>query len=164
MDLYGYPPFISPPWWLLAPIDLHEEATHRVLWYLKGKSGCGHFYPANSSTTLAAFSDSDWAGCVDTRKSITGYCLFLDTSLISWRSKKHITPSRSSCEAKYRAMAATMCEVQWLSYLMQDLQVPLQSSVSMFCDNQSAIHIVHNPSYHERPKHIELDYHIVREN
>ncbi|XP_057444716.1 uncharacterized mitochondrial protein AtMg00810-like [Lotus japonicus] len=148
---------------LSSPTDLHEAATHRVLRYLKGTPGCGLFYPATSSTTLTAFSDSDWAGCVDTRKSITGYCVFLGSALISWKSKKQTTTSRSSCEAEYRAMAATVCEIQWLNYLLRDLEVFHSTPVSMYCDNQSAMHIAHNPSYHERTKHIELDCHIVRE-
>ncbi|XP_057453144.1 secreted RxLR effector protein 161-like [Lotus japonicus] len=141
---------------------LHEAAAHRVLRYLKGSPGCGLFYPATSSTTLTAFSDSDWAGCVDTRKSITGYCVFLGSALISWKSKKQTTTSRSSCEAEYRAMAATVCEIQWLNYLLHDLEVSHSTSVSMYCDNRSVMHIAHNPSYHERTKHIELDCHIVR--
>lgn len=148
---------------LSAPTDIHEQAAHRVLKYLKGSPGSGLFYPASSSTTLTAFSDSDWAGCIDTRKSITGYCLFLGDSLISWRSKKQSTASRSSCESEYRAMATTVCEIQWLHYLLQDLNQPQLAPTSMFCDNQSAMHIAHNPSYHERTKHIELDCHIVRE-
>ena len=68
--------------------------------------------------TLTAYSDSDWAGCIDSRKSIAGYCLYIGSSLISWRSKKQTTIARSSCEAEYRAIAATMCEVQWISYLL----------------------------------------------
>lgn len=149
--------------YLSAPTDVHEAAAHRILRYIKGNPGCGLFYSASSSSVLTAFSDSDWAGCVDTRRSITGYCMFLGTSLISWRSKKQNTASRSSCEAEYRAMAAAVCEIQWLSYLLHDLQAPPKSPVSMYCDNQSAMHIAHNPSFHERTKHIELDCHIVRE-
>lgn len=148
---------------LSSPTDLHEAAAHRVLRYLKGSPGCGLFYPASSSSVLTAFSDSDWAGCVDTRRSITGYCVFLGSALVSWKSKKQTTTSRSSCEAEYRAMAATVCELQWLDYLLCDLQVSHPTPISMYCDNQSAMHIAHNPSYHERTKHIELDCHIVRE-
>ncbi|XP_057426413.1 uncharacterized mitochondrial protein AtMg00810-like [Lotus japonicus] len=114
---------------LSAPTDVHEAAAYRVLKYIKGNPGCGLFYPAASSTVLTAFSDSDWAGCVDTRKSITRYCMFLGSSLISWRSKKQNTASRSSCEAEYRAMAAAVCEVQWLSYLLKDLQASPTSPV-----------------------------------
>ncbi|XP_057444652.1 uncharacterized mitochondrial protein AtMg00810-like [Lotus japonicus] len=130
-------------------LHLHEAAALKVLRYIKGNPRCGLYYRASSSTTLTAFSDSDWAGCVDSRKSITGYCLFLGSSLISWHSKKQTKTSRSSCEAEYRVMAATVCEVQWLTYLLHDLQVEQTSLVSMFCDNQLAIHIAHNPNYHE---------------
>ena len=113
--------------------------------------------------TLTAYSDSDWAGCIDSRKSIAGYCLYIGSSLISWRSKKQTTTTRSSYEAEYHAIAATVCEVQWISYLFQDLQAAEPSPVSLFYDNRSTIHISHNPSLHEHTKHIELDCHIVRE-
>lgn len=89
--------------------------------------------------------------------------MFLGSALVSWKSKKQTTTSRSSCEAEYRAMITTICEVQWLDYLLRDLQVRHSTHVSIYCDNQSTLHIAHNPSYHERTKHIELDCHIVRE-
>ena len=71
--------------------------------------------------------------------------------------------SRSSSEAKYRALAMTTCEVQWLTYLLQDLQVPHTSPALLYCDSQSALHLAANPTFHEHAKHIELDCHVVRE-
>ncbi|KAK7262883.1 hypothetical protein RJT34_30464 [Clitoria ternatea] len=138
---------------LSASTDQHQAAAHRVLRYIKGSPGCGLFYPSSNNHKLTAYSD--WAGCIDSRKSITGYCLYIGSSLISWRSKKQTTTARSSCEAEYRALAATVCEVQWISYLLQDLQAVEPSPVPLFCDNRSAIHIAHNPSFHECTKHIE---------
>lgn len=105
----------------------------------------------------------DWAKCVNSRRSITGYCLFLGDNLISWKSKKQSTVSRSSTESEYRALATVTCEVLWLLKLMQDLGLKYKVPVSIFCDNQSAILLSLNPVLHERTKHIEIDVHLVRD-
>jgi hypothetical protein len=120
-------------------------------------------FPRASSLCLSGYSDDDWAGCLDSRRSISGQCFFLGTSLISWRTKKQLTVSRSSSEAEYRALGAATCELQWLLYLLKDLHVSLDKVPVLFCDNQSALHIAANPVFHERTKHLEIDCHLVRE-
>ena len=97
------------------------------------------------------------------RKSISGILLFLGNSPITWSAKKQSTVSRSSAEAEYRSMASLTCELQWLKYLLTDLGVSHTSPMTMFCDNQAAIHISQNPVFHEHTKHIELDCHFVRD-
>jgi hypothetical protein len=121
------------------------------------------FFPRNSSLHLQGFSDADWAGCVDSKRSISGQCFFIGSSLISWRTKKQTIVSRSSSEVEYRALTSATCELQWLLYLLKDLHVQCSKLPVLFCDNQSALHIASNPVFHERTKHLEIDCHLVRE-
>ncbi|CAL1412139.1 unnamed protein product [Linum trigynum] len=145
------------------PRDTHLQAAYRVIRYLKGAPGQGLHFKANSDLVLKAYSDADWAACPDTRRSISGYCTFLGSSLITWKAKKQTTVSRSSSEAEYRALAHLICEIQWLKGLLVELDVKVQTPVLVYCDNMSAIQIAENPVYHERTKHVEIYVHVTRE-
>jgi len=123
----------------------------------------GIFLHKNSNNQLRGYSDYDWATCSETRKFVIGFAIFLGESLISWKSKKQPTISRSSLETEYRAFATTTCEIQLLTYILKDLGIPYIEPTIIFCDNQSVIHIASNQVFHERTKHIEIDCHIVRE-
>ena len=96
------------------------------------------------------------------RRSTTGYCFPLGSSLISWRSKKQTFVARSSIEAEYRAIADTTSELLWLRWFLKDLGVSTSSVTPLYCDNQSVIYIAHNDVFHERTKHIEIDCHFIR--
>ncbi|WKA08959.1 hypothetical protein VitviT2T_026639 [Vitis vinifera] len=148
--------------YLSAPRSTHYAAVLRILRYLKGTLFHGLFYSAQSPLVLRAFSDADWAGDPTDRRSTTGYCFLLGSSLISWRSKKQTFVARSSTEAEYRALADTTSELLWLRWLLKDLGVSTSSATPLYCDNQSAIHIAHNDVFHERTKHIEIDCHFIR--
>jgi len=83
--------------------------------------------------------------------------------LISWRTKKQLTVSRSSSEEEYKALEAATCELQWLLYLLQDLQHQTTKLSVLYCDDQSALPIAANPVFHERTKHLEIYRHLVRD-
>uniref|UniRef100_A0A2N9HZL1 Integrase catalytic domain-containing protein n=1 Tax=Fagus sylvatica TaxID=28930 RepID=A0A2N9HZL1_FAGSY len=117
--------------------------------------------PLVDATNYRSIVAADWAGCPDTRRSTTGYCIYLGANCISWASKKQATVSRSSAEAEYRAMASATAELTWLTYLMRDLGISPSTTPTLFCDNTSALHMTVNPVFHARTKHSELDFHFV---
>ncbi|KAI3494584.1 hypothetical protein L1887_40716 [Cichorium endivia] len=145
------------------PRQTHMEALTRVLRYLKGTAGQGILLPKAGEPVLTAFCDSDWLGCPYTRRSRTGYLLMLGGAPISWKTKKQSVVSRSSAEAEYRAMASTVSEILWVLWLLKDLQVHINDTTALYCDNQAARHIANNPVFHERTKHVEMDCFFVRE-
>lgn len=146
-----------------APRLPHFNALVHTLSYVHSTTGQGIIIKGSNQLTLQAFSDSDWASCPDSRRSVTGYLLMLGSSPISWKSKKQSTISRSSSEAEYRAMAAASAEVVWVVRLLKELGIHDLCPVTLHCDNQSALHIARNPVFHDRTKHIELDCHFTRE-
>lgn len=96
----------------------------RILRYIRETTTYGLHMFNDSSLTLNAFSDSDWVGCHDTRRSTTGFCALLGNNVVSWCAKRQPTVSRSSTEAEYRALAQTACELMWLNYVLRDLRIP----------------------------------------
>nr|KYP50957.1 Retrovirus-related Pol polyprotein from transposon TNT 1-94 [Cajanus cajan] len=146
-----------------TPRHHHLAAVRRIIRYLKGTSMRGLFFPNDCPTTLVGYSDADWAGCPDTRRSVTGYCMFLGPALISWKSKKQSRVSKSSTESEYRAMSTACSEIIWLRGLLAELGFPQTDATPLHADNTSAIQIATNSVFHERTKHIEVDCHSIRE-
>lgn len=104
-----------------APRMSHFKLDFPVLRYLKGVPGFGVLIPKGNNLTLSAWSDADWGKCLDTRRSVTGYAIFLGKSLISWKSKRQTKVSKSSCEAEYRALSSTTCELLLILKVMREL-------------------------------------------
>jgi len=145
------------------PAQAHYQAALHVLRYLKGTPNMGLYYPASCDFQLTAYCDADWGTCRLSAKSLTGYCIFLGSSLISWKTKKQKTVAKSSAKAEYRAMSATTSELEWISHLLQDFHIPLSLPITMHCDNKAAMHIAANPVFHERTKHLRIDCHYTRD-
>lgn len=137
--------------------------SHACSLVLEGLPSKGIYFSVDNNLQSAAFCDASWAACTETRRSLTGYCISLGSTLVSWRTKRQNTVFRSSAEAEYRSMASTVCEIQWLTYLLRDLHVEYKSPINLWCDNKAALYIATNPVFHERTKHTEIDCHVVRE-
>ena len=138
-------------------------ALKRIVKYIQGTLDHGvHLYPSHFSD-IVSYTDADWGGCPDTRRSTSGYCVFLGDNLVSCSSKRQPTLSKSSAEAEYRGVANVVSESCWIRNLLLELHCPVKKATMVYCDNMSAIYLSANPVQHQRTKHIEMDIHFVRE-
>jgi len=135
----------------------------RIFKYLQGTQNYGLWYPRDTDLTLHAYTDADWAGSVDDRKSTSGGAFFMGSRLVSWFSKKQSSIALSTAEEEY--VAAASCCTQLLSMMqtLQDFQITCTPPISILCDNTSAISISKNPVMHSKTKHIPIKYHFLRE-
>ena len=146
-----------------SPREPHFQALRRILRYLQGTLTHGLQLLKHQKTSLIAYSDADWAGCPSTRRSTSGYCVYLGDNLISWSAKRQQTVSRSSAEAEYKGVANAVAETCGIRNLLLEMGCPLQKVSIVYCDNVSAVYLSSNPVQHQRTKHIEIDIHFVRE-
>ncbi|KAM3270116.1 hypothetical protein P3S67_030022 [Capsicum chacoense] len=149
--------------YLQEPKKSHMDTAMRIVRYVKNQPGQGILISSKAIQNINAYCDADWAACAHTRKSVTGFLIKLGNSLVSWKSKKQTTISRSFTEAEYRSMASTVSELVWLLSLLEELQIEVSLPVNIFSDNKSTLQIAANPVFHERTKHIEIDCHFIRE-
>jgi hypothetical protein len=145
------------------PRESHLTAMKCILRYLRGTPDYELLLHRSLSTDLAVYTDADWAGCPDTRRSTSGYAVFLGDNLVSWSAKRQTVVSRFSAEVEYRAVANGVAEATWLRQLLLELQAPPSRCTLVYYDNISAVYLSNNPVQHQRTKHVEIDLHFVRE-
>lgn len=138
------------------------KAAKRVLRYLKGTVNVGLSY-CEGNEPLQGFVDADWGSNVEDRRSFTGYMFLLNGSPISWDAKKQGTVALSTTEAEYMALAESAKESVYLRRFLYEIGLEDAANVSLFCDNNSAIKLAENPTFHARSKHIDIRHHFVRE-
>lgn len=149
--------------YLHSPTTQHWSAVKRILRYLCGTLGYGLYLRRSPSLFLSAFSDADWAGNSDDRRSTGGFAIFFGPNLVSWSARKQPTVSRSSTEAEYKAVANATAEIIWIQSVLGELGIPQSRVPCLWCDNLGATYLTANPRFHGRTKHIEVDFHFVRE-
>lgn len=141
----------------------------RILQYLAGTRDHGLTYgphkgpSAIQSQPLVGFADATWAGCLETRRSVTGYVFQLHGGTITWSSCKQKSVALSSAEAEYMAVSDASKEAVWISGLLGELGLGVQGPVIIYDDNQATIEIASNPKDHARTKHIDIRFHHIRE-
>ena len=145
------------------PREPHMKALRRILRYIQGTSHHGLQLLKHQGLSLVAYTDVDWAGCPTTRRSTSGFCVFLGDNLISWSAKRQPTVSRSSAEAEYKGVANAVAETCGIRNLLLEMDFQLKQASIIYCDNISAVYLSSNPVQHQRTKHIEIDIHFVRE-
>ena len=131
-----------------APKADHWIATKHALRYVKGTPDYGLLYTRSSDPTLSGYTDSDWAGSVDDRKSTVGYVFSLGSGAVTWTSKKQQAVALSSTEAEYRGAVKASCEAIWLRRMLADMHVSQAGPTPLFCDNQGVLKLAKNQETH----------------
>jgi len=146
-----------------SPRASHRQAVKRIMRYIKSTIDFGLWYSSSSTLALLGYSDADFAGCRIDRKSTSGNCFFLGSSLVAWSSRKQSSVAQSTAEAEYVSAASCCSQLLWMRSTLADFGLVFDR-VPLFCDNTSAINIAKNPVQHSRTKHIDVRYHFLRDN
>ena len=148
----------------------HWLAAKHLLQYLKGTIDYGLEFnysngiSRNSKLEITSYSDSDWGGDLDERKSTTGYFVLLNNNIVSWASKKQSTVALSSAEAEYMAITGTGMEILWIIHFLTELELYTQTKpIILYTDSNSATAIANNDVNHGRTKHIDIKHHWIRD-
>lgn len=149
--------------YMSTPTELHLSAAKRVLRYLQGTIGFGILYQKGGNKELVGFTDSDYAGCVEDRKSTSGYAFILSGAAVAWSSRKQPIVTLSTTEAEFVAAAACTCHLVWMKRVLKKIGYNGSESPVIFCDNSSTIKLSRNPVMHGRSKHIDVRFHFLRD-
>jgi hypothetical protein len=128
-----------------SPRTSHRQAVKRIFRYLQSAPGLGLWYSSSSTLSLHGFSDVDFAGCRVERKSTSGSCQFLGSSLVSWSSRKQSSVAQSTTEAEYVASVSCCSQLLWISYTLRDFGEEC-TQIPLLCDSTSAISVAKKPS------------------
>lgn len=139
----------------------HWQAVKRIFRYLRGTSDVGLIFGGDTQCSVAGYSDSDYAGDIDSRRSMTGYVFTLGCSVVSWKATLQATVTLSTTEAEYMALTEAAKEGIWLKGLVSDLGLYHDQAI-VYCDSLSAICLAKDQVHHERTKHIDVRYHFLR--
>jgi hypothetical protein len=143
---------------------VHWTTVKMILRHVHGTLKLDLKFTPDKSTLVNAFSDADWEGCVDDRRSTRGFAIYLGHNLVSWSARKHATVSRSGTKAEYKALANVTTEIIWIQIVLHVLRVQQPRLACLWCDNLRATYLMANPIFHARTKHVEVDYYdFVRE-
>jgi len=140
----------------------HWTAVKRILRYLKGTEDLGLVLGGSTSVSLHGYSDADWGGDRDTRKSTTGYVFFIGNGCVSWQTKKQPTTALSTTEAEYLSLSTASQEMLWLRQLLEELGYS-QKTTTIQQDNTGCIQLSENNKHHQRTKHIDIRHHFIKD-
>ncbi|KAJ8751551.1 hypothetical protein K2173_016789 [Erythroxylum novogranatense] len=142
--------------------DMTDLAAKRALRYLRGTVNYGILYKKGGDEELMAFTDSDYAGDIEDRKSTSGYVFLMNGSAVAWSSKKQPIVTLSTTEAEFVAAAGCACQAVWMRRILKELGYTQKGCTTVMCDNSSAIKLSKNPVLHGRSKHIDVRFHFLR--
>jgi hypothetical protein len=143
--------------------ELHLQAVKRVLRYIKGTLSYGIFYKQSGNTELLAYTNNDYAGDLEDRKSTSSFLFVLSSGAVSWSSKKQAVVTLSTTEAEFIVAASCACQAVWLRRMLENLDHASAETTIIYCDNSSTIKLSKNPIMHGRSKHIDVRFHFLHD-
>jgi hypothetical protein len=149
--------------YMAKPTKLHLLAAKRILRYLRGTTELGIFYKKGGREGLIGYTDSDYAGDLEDRKSTSGYAFMMGSGAVAWSSRKQPIVTLSTTEAEFVAAAACASQAVWMQRILEKLSLKESKGTTIFCDNSSTIKLSKNPVLHGRSKHIDVRFHFLRD-